>query len=159
MYDCISTTQCHTNLLIIIMQHASHFLFLLIRKCTVKISSRGCRWWGNSKGVYHRGIGADNLPCRSAHNCTWLSVRLACQCGREEKRTRQDLYWTRSLSAFSTLSVRPFLQRGCWRIRYKMKDVVWTKILQIWQVSFAHFLKVSIQSLYIVSSDSMLHFT
>ena len=43
----------------------------------------------------------------------------------KRKETRQDLY---SLSAFSTLSVWPFL-RGCWRIRYKMKDVVWTKIL------------------------------
>ena len=44
-------------------------------------------------------------------------------------------------------------QCGCWRIRYKTKEVVWTKVFADMVGKFAQFLKVSVQSLHIVSSD------
>ena len=73
------------------------------------------------------------------------------------KRKILDKILLSTFLAPSVVVYSPSLERGYWRIRYK-KEVAWTKVLAGLVGNFAHFLKVNVQSLYIVSSDLILRF-
>ena len=77
--------------------------------------------------------------------------------GTAAPETRQDLYRYRPLflplvpSAVVCLAISS-LERGYWRIRYKMNEVVWTKVLADLIGNFCLHLKVNVRSLHIVTA-------